>query len=97
MPFNEIQAYPSYFGPNRSTPLIHKDYKPVSAWDKAQSPSGGLTEAFQQPPHINLSSSQTYQPAHAFSEQIYQINMVLHPIHVIVLAIRQAKLAANPQ
>lgn len=42
--------------------------------------------------HINnMHSSNVPQPAHAFSEQTYQVNMILHPIHVIVMAIRQSK------
>ena len=40
---------------------------------------------------MNLHSGSMPQPAHAFSEQSYQINMILHPIHVIIMAIRHGK------
>lgn len=48
----------------------------------------GAEGTFHQPAQLNLHSSSLPQPAHAFSEQLYQINMILHPIYVICMAIR---------
>ena len=50
----------------------------------------------QSPILMNLNSAQVNKPAHAFSESTYHINMILHPIHVIIMAIRQLKLPPSP-
>lgn len=58
--------------------------------EKAQLIKNGTFNPNQAPAVLNLHSPQMpHQPAHAFSEQTYQINMILHPIHIIVMSIRQ--------
>ena len=96
VPQNEIAAYPGYFTeqsrPTPDTPLIEKNFKPLTPLQKAEQLKKGADAFRQSMSHINnMHSSNVPQPAHAFSEQTYQVNMILHPIHVIVMAIRQSK------
>lgn len=89
MPLVEINQYPDYIGDGHGTPFIEKNYKPLTPLEKSQQKNGGGFDSGSQV--FNLTFSHVPQPAHPFSEQTYQINMILHPIHVIDMAIRHGK------
>ena len=80
---------PKYFQIAHTT-LIPKDFKPANSVQKlllAQARKPGEEHLQLDPGNL----PRIKRPLNDFGESAYQIQMILHPIHVIMMAVRKSK------
>jgi hypothetical protein len=96
VPVEEMLSIDKSYFQTPHTTLIPKDFKPAESVKKLQIIQA-RKPGEEQPMHDHRNLPRIKRPLSDFAESAYQIQMILHPIHVIMMTIRKGKSVATSE